>query len=115
MHSHLGGACNMQVVADMLQQDMEEAGRAMAGRVREHDGDASVHAAATAHGGRSLEDRAHAALSSCPRFVLLDLKCVGVLAHCGSLCLQQRTAPQLVWRTPPQLVACMSWWQALCV
>ena len=74
----------MQVVADMLQQDMEEAGRAMAGRVREHDGDASVHAAATAHGGRSLEDRAHAALSSCPRFVLLDLKCVGTFARCGS-------------------------------
>jgi hypothetical protein len=78
--------CNVQVVADMLQQDVEEAGRAIAGRVREHDGDASVHAAATAHGGRSLEDRAHAALSSCPRFVLLDLKCVDISAPSSSLC-----------------------------
>jgi hypothetical protein len=76
----------MQVVADMLQQDVEEAGRAIAGRVREHDGDASVHAAAAAHGGRSLEDRAHAALSSCPRFVLLDLKCVDISGPSSSLC-----------------------------
>ena len=68
------GALNVQVVSDMLQQDVEEAGRAIAGRVREHGGDASVHAAAASSDGRSLEDRAHAALSSCPRFVLLDFK-----------------------------------------
>jgi hypothetical protein len=69
------GEYNVQVVADMLQQDVAEAGRAIAGRVREHGGDASVHAAAASRDGRSLEDRAHAALSTCPRFVLLDFKC----------------------------------------
>jgi hypothetical protein len=91
----------------MLQQDVAEAGRAIAGRVREHGGDASVHAAASRHDGRSLEDRAHAALSTCPRFVLLDFKCVACCGPCSSpfagpksACTYSRLAQQQVYMLP---------------
>lgn len=59
----------------MLERDVAEAGRAIAGRVRERAADGSTLAGSSGSGdGRSLEDRAHAALSICPRFVLLDFK-----------------------------------------
>lgn len=75
LQGHRNSGINvLQVVADMLERDVAEAGRAIAGRVREHAGDSSMHGNASSCEGRSLEDRAHAALSTCPRFVLLDFK-----------------------------------------
>lgn len=102
----------------MLQRDVAEAGRAMAGRVRERGGgDESAHGGSAGGGsagggrdGRSLEDRAHAALSSCPRFVLLDFKCAQAI-----LVVEQSQCVDLCSTRSNQIVASSHWALQWCI